>query len=177
MQMVHRDAGEKRGQSTLVSVACVRAAQVVEERELAPRRASATTAVGAAARGLVPANAWLERFQVCRGHPTVMATLELKRDLLILIQPGQAGTLDSSDVYEHILGAVFRLNEPEAFAGVEELYGASNHGFSQSGVAAPEIGQAASNFRSEKTNESARNGQAGLAETNSTASVWAQSDG
>ena len=43
--------------------------------------------------------------------------------------------------------------------------------FLQSGVAVPEIERSASNFRSGKTNKSARNGHVGLAETNSTFAI------
>ena len=39
-QRVHRDASERLGQSTLVGLACVRAAYPGEERDLAPRGVS-----------------------------------------------------------------------------------------------------------------------------------------
>src|SRR5690348_10922220 len=39
-------------------------------------------------------------------------------------QRGNAGTLDGSDVNEHILAAIIRCNEPIALGRIEEFHGA-----------------------------------------------------
>jgi hypothetical protein len=48
-------------------------------------------------------------------------------NFLPLIEGAQAGALDRTDVNEHILAAVIRLNEAEAFLAVEPLYRARTH--------------------------------------------------
>jgi hypothetical protein len=48
-------------------------------------------------------------------------------ELLPLVEGAQAGTLDRTDVNEHILAAVVRLNEAKAFLAVEPLYSARTH--------------------------------------------------
>ena len=40
---------------------------------------------------------------------------------------GHAGALDGTDVHEHILAAVFRLDETKAFLAVEPLHGSLSH--------------------------------------------------
>jgi hypothetical protein len=47
--------------------------------------------------------------------------------LLPLIEGAQAGPLDRTDVNEHILAAVVRLNEAKALLAVEPLYRARTH--------------------------------------------------
>jgi hypothetical protein len=53
--------------------------------------------------------------------------LGIEGDLLTLGKAAHASALESGGVYEHILAAVIRLNEAEAFLIVVELYGARNH--------------------------------------------------
>ena len=48
-------------------------------------------------------------------------------DLLAIIQALEPGGLDSSDVHEHVLAAVLRLDEAEAFVAVEPLHCSSRH--------------------------------------------------
>src|SRR5829696_5679355 len=48
-------------------------------------------------------------------------------DLLALDKPAQAGALQRSRMDEHVLAAVVRLNEAEAFLIVVEFYGARIH--------------------------------------------------
>jgi hypothetical protein len=48
-------------------------------------------------------------------------------DLLALDEGAHAGALDRTDVHEHVLAAVARLDESEAFLGIEELHGTCGH--------------------------------------------------
>src|SRR5262245_27169367 len=48
-------------------------------------------------------------------------------DLLAFGQGSHACALEGADVHEYILAAVARLDESEAFLGIEELYGACGH--------------------------------------------------
>lgn len=50
--------------------------------------------------------------------------LNVEGDFLAIDEGAQAGSLDRGDVDEHILGAVVRRDEAEAFGGIEEFYGA-----------------------------------------------------
>jgi hypothetical protein len=52
---------------------------------------------------------------------------DIEFELLPLVEGAQAGTLDRTDVNEHILAAVVRLNEAKAFLVVEPLYRARTH--------------------------------------------------
>src|SRR5918998_2882660 len=56
--------------------------------------------------------------------------LRVELHLLALAQAADAGALERSGVDEHVLLAIVRLNEAEAFLVVIELYGARNHGIS-----------------------------------------------
>jgi hypothetical protein len=51
----------------------------------------------------------------------------LVADLLALDEGAHAGALDRADVHEHVLAAVARLDESEAFLGIEELHGTCGH--------------------------------------------------
>jgi hypothetical protein len=51
----------------------------------------------------------------------------LVADLLALDEGAHAGALDRTDVHEHVLAAVARLDESEAFLGIEELHGTCGH--------------------------------------------------
>src|SRR5690242_17112523 len=51
-------------------------------------------------------------------------------DLLALVQRAHACALDGADMDEHVLGAIVRLNEAEAFLSIEELHGTNGHQFS-----------------------------------------------
>jgi hypothetical protein len=53
--------------------------------------------------------------------------LEVEGNLLAFDEFAHAGTLDSGDVDERVRAAVIRLNEAEAFGGVEPFNGASGH--------------------------------------------------
>src|SRR6185369_15355101 len=48
-------------------------------------------------------------------------------DLLALAQPAQPGALERGGVHEHVLAAVVRLNEAEAFLVVVEFHSARVH--------------------------------------------------
>src|SRR5690606_32464496 len=74
--------------------------------------------------------------------------LEFEADLLAFVQRAQAGALDGRNVHEHVLAAVIRLDEAEAFLAVEPLHGAGLHELSLSGheFSRPERA-AKSNFR------------------------------
>src|SRR5262249_12639714 len=50
--------------------------------------------------------------------------LDLEGDLVALVKRRYAGTLESGGVYEHVLAAVFGLNEAEAARMIEELHSA-----------------------------------------------------
>src|SRR4051812_43782792 len=51
----------------------------------------------------------------------------LEADLLALVEPVQTCGVHGSDVDEHVLRAVLRLNEAEALGGVEPLHGTHCH--------------------------------------------------
>lgn len=57
----------------------------------------------------------------------VAAGFNVKRDLLIIGETGQAGALDLRDVHEHIFAASLRRNKAEAFGGVEPFHCAIGH--------------------------------------------------
>src|SRR6476660_3034243 len=50
--------------------------------------------------------------------------LDLERHRVALVQRRHAGTLESGGVYEHVLAAVFGLDEAEAARMIEELHSA-----------------------------------------------------
>src|SRR5262245_51076430 len=52
---------------------------------------------------------------------------ELIVHLLAFIECRKSGPLDGRDVNEHVLAAVFRLNEPVALGGVEPLHSPCRH--------------------------------------------------
>jgi hypothetical protein len=68
----------------------------------------------------------IRRWQVaCRGLSALSHNVE--RDFLSLVEAMQPGPFHSADVDEHVLAAVIRLDEPEAFLAVEPLYGSLRH--------------------------------------------------
>src|SRR5690348_662962 len=68
------------------------------------------------------------RFQIgCRTLASPRIAFHVEADLLALMQIADARPLDGRDVHEHILRAVFRLDEAEALLGVEPFYGADRH--------------------------------------------------
>jgi hypothetical protein len=70
----------------------------------------------------------LENLQVLSaGLAAHLVNLGFVRNLLSFGEAGQASTLDSADVNEHIGAAVVRLNETEAFLAVEPLHSTSRH--------------------------------------------------
>src|SRR5262249_10194148 len=52
---------------------------------------------------------------------------QLELDLLAFVQRAETGALDGADMDEGVLAAVIRLNESEAFGGVEPLNGTCSH--------------------------------------------------
>ncbi len=61
----------------------------------------------------------LGQSQVDRRFAAVTASFDVESDLLVVFQASQAGTLNSRDVYEHVLGAAVRSDKAEAFSCVE----------------------------------------------------------
>jgi hypothetical protein len=49
-------------------------------------------------------------------------------DLLAFHEAAHAGLFDRADMYEYILRAVARLDESEAFLGIEKFYSSDWHG-------------------------------------------------
>src|SRR5215212_11044100 len=47
--------------------------------------------------------------------------LRFERNLLAFVERAQPGALDRTDMHEHVVAAVVRLNESEAFGRVEPL--------------------------------------------------------
>jgi hypothetical protein len=64
---------------------------------------------------------------VGRGLARPSIGYDLERDLLSLIEAMHSGAFDGADVHEHILAAVIRLNEAEAFLAIEPLYRSLRH--------------------------------------------------
>jgi hypothetical protein len=64
---------------------------------------------------------------VSRGLPGPAIGDNLKREPLSLIEAAHPGAFDSADVHEHVLAAVIRLDETEAFLAVEPLYDSLRH--------------------------------------------------
>jgi hypothetical protein len=66
--------------------------------------------------------------QVASGRlsaPLIVLKIEVK--LLTLGEITHASLLDGGDVYEHILAAVFRLDETKALLGIEPLHCSGSH--------------------------------------------------
>ena len=59
----------------------------------------------------------------------LLATLgdDLVADLLAFVERAHACALHGADVHEHILRAIVRLNEAEAFLRIEELHSSGSH--------------------------------------------------
>ncbi len=49
-------------------------------------------------------------------------------DLLAFVEIAHSGALDRTDVHEHVLAAVIRLNEAKTFLAVKPLHGSRGHG-------------------------------------------------
>jgi len=62
-----------------------------------------------------------------RGLARLSINDNLVGNLLPLIEVVHSGAFDRADVYEHILGAVIRLDEAEAFLAVEPFHGSLCH--------------------------------------------------
>src|SRR6478752_1275325 len=73
------------------------------------------------------------------GRPDRSCVLEVRRsllaalghhvvaDLLTFHEGAHPGALDRTDVHEHVLAAVGRLDKTKAFLGIEELHGTCGH--------------------------------------------------
>src|SRR3954465_5379758 len=89
---------------------------------------------GEPARTVRPYAVWMGLRAALRGLEGVDGDLAgaavlggVEGDLLALDETAQARALQRGGVDEHVLGAVVRLNEAEAFLVVVEFYGARNH--------------------------------------------------
>jgi hypothetical protein len=70
----------------------------------------------------------LDGLQVFRGGLARTAVLNnFEADLLAFDERRHAGALNGGDVDENVVSAVFRLDEAEAFGGIEELNGSDGH--------------------------------------------------
>src|SRR6476646_10309896 len=60
---------------------------------------------------------------------SLLATLgdDFKADLLAFVQRAHSCTLDRGDVHEDVLRAIVRLNEAEAFLGIEKFHSSDRH--------------------------------------------------
>lgn len=65
--------------------------------------------------------------EVCRAFATVTAGFHVERHFLRVRKAGQARAFDGGDVDENVLTARIRLDEAEAFLGIEKLHGAVGH--------------------------------------------------
>src|SRR5262249_11905481 len=71
---------------------------------------------------------FLHSAQILRRRlPSPPISHNLVGNLLSLVEAVHAGALDCADVHEHILAAVVRLDEAEAFLAVEPLHSALSH--------------------------------------------------
>jgi hypothetical protein len=52
---------------------------------------------------------------------------DFERNLLSFIKAIHAGALNRADVHKHVLAAIIRLNEAEAFLAVEPFHGSLHH--------------------------------------------------
>ena len=68
----------------------------------------------------------LQRLQVDRFR-TARFRFDFKADPLAFIERAHAGLFNGGDVHEHVFGAVFGLDEAEAFGRVEEFYRTGSH--------------------------------------------------
>jgi hypothetical protein len=64
----------------------------------------------------------LDSLQVRRRGLALLATFEIEADLLALIEPGQAGTLDRRNMDEDVLRSIIRLNEAVSFLRIEPFH-------------------------------------------------------
>jgi hypothetical protein len=70
----------------------------------------------------------LGSLQVICGHLAgLVVTNEFVRNLLAIFEAGHASALDSGDVDENVLCAVFRLDEAKALGGIEPFYCSGSH--------------------------------------------------
>ena len=63
----------------------------------------------------------------CAGLAAHLVGLGLERHLLSFGKAGQASALDCTDVNEHIIAAVVRLDETKALLAVKPLHDTSRH--------------------------------------------------
>ena len=59
------------------------------------------------------------RLKIDCGGLTLLTAFQFVANLLVLVQRCKSGAFNGRDVYEHILGAVFRLDEAEALLRIE----------------------------------------------------------
>ena len=70
----------------------------------------------------------LEGLELRRGHfARALVLLELEAHALAFVEAGEASTLDSRDVDEHVRAAMLRLDEAEAFLLVEPFNSTGSH--------------------------------------------------
>jgi hypothetical protein len=74
-------------------------------------------------------SSWSEGLQILGGRFAGLAVdHDFKRDALTFSQFAKAGALDGADVDEHVLAAIFGLDESITLLRVEPLYGSVAHG-------------------------------------------------
>lgn len=83
--------------------------------------------VGPRTFGASGARCALRKGEIGRAFAAIAAGLDLERHLLSVRKAGQAGPFDGGDVDENVLTARIRLDEAEAFLGIEKLHGAVRH--------------------------------------------------
>jgi hypothetical protein len=67
-----------------------------------------------------------------RGFAAAAVELQFEVQLLALMKRRQARSFYGRDVHEHVVAAVFGLDEAKAFWGAEPLYGTGLHSFTLS---------------------------------------------
>jgi hypothetical protein len=79
-------------------------------------------------RGQREADTDLSVLEIASGHlARLVVTLEVEADLLAFDKVAHSGALDGGDVNEGVVAAIIRLNEAEAFGGIEPFNCASGH--------------------------------------------------
>ena len=114
---------------------CITRSRADQDKEKDPRLASPSVSLAAGIAGTFMDNvirrSRLHRAQVLGGRLTALPISDdIERDLLSFAERAQAGALDCADMNEHILAAIIRLDEAEAFLAIEPLHCSVAHGFS-----------------------------------------------
>jgi hypothetical protein len=79
-------------------------------------------------RGQREADTDLSVLEIASGHlARLVVALEVEADLLAFDEFAHSGALDGGDVNEGVVAAIIRLNEAEAFGGIEPFNCASGH--------------------------------------------------